>query len=387
MESGNALHLALAGLAILLLLSLCANLWQAWQNQGLAGQLAALNQTYAQASAQWERQQASLEGRIDALSVQAADQQVSLSALQYRLNNTQASLDNQTRARKRAEEQLNASKGELASQKQSLQNLTAQFRQLQADLTDSMGWFRENAVLPQTNAGAKNLGERVMEDCVDNHALNLACVNYVLERTATITYRTDPPNSMTGTADHLQSVEQTFAAGSGDCEDYSLLLKAIINTARGRDRNLTLTAWGAGSGRFQVYPKASLTDVEKYWYYDGAQAVDMGPLGDKPVWVVCFPYLSQGHCTVAVGGRITDSGVSLAGAQVFEPQDGQYMGTVGQEFSVCAPERQSNCWSMQRNIILMVTDWDLYKVQGAGWTSYGQLYEELMTAVPAQPSP
>ncbi|MCL6089132.1 MAG: hypothetical protein M1530_03130, partial [Candidatus Marsarchaeota archaeon] len=67
-----------------------------------------------------------------------------------------------------------------------------------------------------------------------------------------------------------------------------------------------------------MYPKASLRDVEKYWYYSGAQAVDMGPLGGKGVWVICFPYITQGHCMVAVGGRATDSGVNLTGAQVFE---------------------------------------------------------------------
>ena len=214
---------------------------------------------------------------------------------------------------------------------------------------------------------------------MDGNELNLACVNYVLGRTATIQYRIDTDNQSRPT-NHFQGINGTFAAGGGDCKDYSLLLKAVLNTARERQANLSLIAWQSGSGEFRVYPKLSLGPVEPYWYYSNASPADLGRLDNNtPVWVVCFPYGAQGHCTVAVGGTPGTGGAppDLGGARVFEPQDGGYMGMVGRDFSVCDPSRQTDCWSRYRTIVLIIGDTDLYTVQGNTWNGYGYLLSEL----------
>ncbi len=370
--------LALAVLAVLMTISMTANVWQAGEQAGLSRQFAALNQSYERDKSNWSQERSGLMTQI-------ADMQVNMAGLQAQVQQVMAQRDAQANQASALAVQLNmtstqlqASRDELDAQKQTVQSLRGDFSRLQSDLNDSLAWFRDNSKLPMSNANAATLSDRVMEDCVDGNELNLACVNYVLTRTATIQYRIDTNNQSMPT-NHFQGINGTFAASGGDCKDYSLLLKAILNTARARVAGLHLAAWQAGAGEFRIYPKLSLNARGQYWYFPNSEAVDLGTYDNASAWVICFPYNTQGHCTVAIGGTQGLNGAppDLRGARVFEPQDGGFMGTIGREFSVCDPSRQFSCWSTQRSIILIIGDNDLYTVQGTKWNGYGSLLSEL----------
>lgn len=392
--SVGAREIALGGLLFLLLLSLGAHLWQLGGYQALSQAYGTLNASYVADQQRWTQARGEMEGQISGLQTRVRGLEADLSLRGQQLEDKQYRLDEETRLRISREQELadlrnqsSRQQAQLEEQRRALANLTGEFDTLQNSLNASMAWFQDNADLPGERIwNAKNLADRAVDDCVDGNVLNLACINYVLERTATITYRTDVDNQSRLT-DHLQSVEETFRLGGGDCEDYSLLLKAILNSLRERG-NYSLLAWTpGGAGRFRVYPKASLgEDVEKYWYYANAQGRPMGSLDGRAVWVVCFPLPSgDGHCTVAVGGEAPgeDARPRLDGAQVFEPQNGAYLGEIGAQFAVCRPEVQSDCWSRPYAIILVVGDRDLYKAENGHWIGYQNLYQRIEQEKPA----
>lgn len=373
--------IAIIGLGFLLLVSLGANVWQAQENQGLSISLQNTSSQYLKSQQDWNRERAGLVDESKAQQARIADLQLSMSALEQKQTQVQNELESKSEELQQTQEEKSRREEELKGQQSRLDNLTDEFTQLQTSLNQSMSWFRDNAQLPvQTNWNAKNLADRAVEDCVDGTELNLACINHILERTATIAYRTDKDNA-SRPADHLQSIDETFRTGGGDCEDYSLLLKAVLNTLRTRG-DYKLLAWQAGgAGEFRVYPKASLGETEKYWYYPNADRIVIGDLSKELAWVVCFPTTSgSGHCTVAVGGQAPEGRETvpdLTGARVFEPQNGRYLGSVGAEFALCRPQAQNDCWSVPNTIVMVVGDGDFYKVQGRQWNGYGGLYQKI----------
>ncbi len=377
--------MALVGAVLLLAASIGINVMQMGEYRGLQDGYSALNATYWQDKQTWADERQNLSGQIRQLNEQG-------NSLQTQINGLQKTLADQTRQRQAAEGALAAAmsnisqrEAELAALAGRLADLKDEFRGLQNDINGSMGWFRDNAGLkPNVSWNLDIIAPRVIEDCVDGQTLNLACINYILERMATIRYRSDAAFNQ---SDHLQSLAETAARGSGDCEDYSLLYKAILNTVREKKAGLRLEAWeNGGAARFIIYPKASIQrgSDESYWYYPDAHGVEVGTPDERHAYVICYTRTAaEGHCTVALSsGEVGNSSqlTNLNGAAVFEPQDGQYLGKIGAEFTICDPGRWRACATTPNTITLVITDSDLYKVQRGGWIGYGGYAQKVSEA-------
>ncbi len=378
---------AIAGIIVLFLASIAVNFMQMAEYKGLQTGYDSLNSTYAQDKAQWSGERRQLSAQIGQLNEQAK-------ALQTQINGLQDSLDEQKREKQAADAALaqamsniSAREAELAAQAARLQILRNEFAGLQLDINDSMKWFRDNSVLePNVSWNIGIIAPRVIEDCVDGQDLNLACVNYILERMATIRYRHDPS---TNTTNRFQSIAETAAMGSGDCKDYSLLLKAILNTVREKQGGLRIVAWQPGGAqRFIIYPRASLNlgPDEAYWYYPNASGVDMGQLDERHAYVICYGVTpTEGHCTVALSDVQANSSAQLPaalnGADVFEPQDGQYLGKIGSRFTLCTQDRWWECTATPNVIIVVISDNDLYKIQDGQWVGYGDYSQKVGDAM------
>ncbi len=272
------------------------------------------------------------------------------------------------------EQQLEASKATLESQRQQAQQIASDLSGLEASINASMAWFRINAQFPPNYSWKADIYvKRVLSDCVEGNELNMGCMSYLMENTAfAIHYRTD--FASTGKADFLQSVKQTIDSGWGDCEDYSLIFKAALNSAKALQPGLQAVAWAPGGTRnFYIYPKESLVMKEdvSYWYVPNAHKVNLGSIDSLHPFVVCYR-LNQnaGHCTVALSDSPIPSSQQiggLSGARVFEPQIGEYLGTVGSEFGICNP---SYCFERAGAIQIAISDSDLYKFEGGKWAGY-----------------
>lgn len=276
--------------------------------------------------------------------------------------------------------QLAESRGNLEEQQKKAEAIMSELSSLENSINQSMGWFRSNAGLPKNYSWATDIFlQRVLQDCIDGSELNLACISYLMENTAfAVHYRTDAESS--GKADFLQSVKQTINSGWGDCEDYSLLFKATLNSVRENSDGFSAVAWQpGGSSDFRVYPKLSkqLQSDDSFWYVPNSHKVAVGNLGETEQYVVCFRRSGQaGHCTVALSQRQISgsSGIgALAGAEVFEPQNGLYLGRVGSEFSICS---DANCFNTINAIQLVIADGELYKFENGKWVGYSDYLKQ-----------
>ena len=299
-----------------------------------------------------------------------------MAMLSFQLNETGKQLA-------QTEEQLEASKANLESQKQQAQQIASDLSGLEGSINASMAWFRGNAEFPSNYSWKADIYvKRVLSDCVEGNELNVGCMSYLMENTAfAIHYRTDVAS--TGKADFLQSVKQTIDSGWGDCEDYSLIFKAALNSAKAAQPGLQVVAWAPGGTRkFYIYPKESqVRPDESYWYVPNAQKVQLGSLDSLHPFVVCYR-LNQnaGHCTVALSDQPVSSSQQigdLAGARVFEPQIGEYLGTVGSEFGICNP---SYCFERAGVIQIAISDSDLYKFESGQWASYSDYLSRVKQA-------
>jgi len=358
----DAMKAAVALLALLLIMSLLGVLYLSGANSQLASELAALNQSSSQ---QLSRAQAS----YSLLSTKYDKSQQDLATASASLSQANDQLDFKVRQLAEAERQINESRSDLAAQQQKEKEIAAGLAALEADINESIAWFRENAYMPKNYSWAGDIFmKRVPEDCVDKGNLNLACISHLMENTAfAIHYRT---GGLPGNANHFKGVKGTIDSGWGDCKDYSLLFKAILNSVRDLGGNLTAVAWQpAESGEFRVYPKDTPGSNEPYWVYSNAKAAPMGQLSHA--YVVCYTVdPTIGHCTVALSGvEINESSQVplLQGAEVFEPQSGRYLGKVGSALPLCI---DYGCRQEPDRIWFVISDSDIYIYQQGGWAGY-----------------
>jgi hypothetical protein len=214
---------------------------------------------------------------------------------------------------------------------------------------------------------------KVENSCVKAGKVNLGCINYLMEEDLEFEYISETP-------DRLYSLEDMLnKKNGGDCEDYALLLKAILSEIKNKNRSLEVEAWSPiADEEYIIYEKG-----DKYWYLE-AYGVEIGDLSETTPYVICYTtgrdeFGLTGHCIVALSNsEITSiSNVeNLDGAKVFEPQSGLYMGNVGKNraFELCK-EGDTECEMQPRSIHFIIANDDLYQFVDGEWKSYHQYYD------------
>jgi predicted transglutaminase-like cysteine proteinase len=375
-----------ASIAIVLLLAACAAL--AFFLAQSTSEAASLKKGNAALQAQLATLQANhswLEGKNRQAESMLLQSQEDLEGKSAQLASAQADIASLSSQLSSAKRDLSQSKADLDAQRSKAAQILESLNTLEGEINESIAWFTTNSALPENGGWATEVfGQRAATDCVDSGKLNLACIAYLMENTAfSIHYRTDSPDS--DGSDHLQSVAETIRLGWGDCEDYSLIFKATLNSLKGSVPDAKATAFAGGGGDFRVYPKESapLTQGDSYWHVPNAHGVPLGTLSELHPYVVCFTQDAYGgHCMVA----LTEADVSsskgipqLDGARVFEPQSGLYHGTIGTDFGICGSD---DCYFEPFVIRLVIADSGLYFFQrgGTGWVGYEDYLAEVAKA-------
>jgi len=349
-------------LVLLLVLSTFGVLYLSGQVGKLEQSMIALNASTTQQLSQAQANYAALRAKYEKSQLDLSATQASLASEKSQLALTQAQLF-------QTEKALNESIRSLEGQQQKAEALKAELSTLEDTINSSISWFRGNAYMPENYSWTTDIFmTRIMSDCVDKGSLNLACVSHLMENTAfAIHYRED---IAAGSEDHLQSVKETIQLGWGDCEDYSFIFKAILNSARKLNASLNIMAWQpAESGEFRVYPKETPGETGAFWVYSNAKGANMG--SPQHAYVICYSVdESSGHCTVALSDADVQSSSQvpqLEGAYAFEPQSGRYLGKLGQSLSICT---HSGCKQQGGKIWMVIADSDLYMYGDNGWQGY-----------------
>jgi hypothetical protein len=109
-------------------------------------------------------------------------------------------------------------------------------------------------------------------------------------------------------SDYIKSLEEFEDAKGGDCEDWAMFVKAIINEMIEEEGIRRLEILDTSKpGRTDIYEEGEIT----YYYPYDSITVDIEELN-----VACFPLGSGGHCAL------------ISSDVLFEPQDGILLGKV-----------------------------------------------------------
>jgi hypothetical protein len=239
-----------------------------------------------------------------------------------------------------------------------------------------MSWFKQNSKLDPSYSWSVDIFlKRIRSDCIYNQTLNLACINYLNERT--VLYLQYLNDLDIGEVDHLQSINQTIKRRGGDCEDFALFFKAILQTLK-TNENLYVKTWEPSEHeQYAVWPQTK--DPEYLVFYPKAQQKIISNLKNTYPVVICYTVNSvSGHCRIALSEtKITaDSIQNLDGAPVFEPQNGQYSGTIGTDYQICSKEF-SDCKYFAGAITVVITDDDILNFNDSKWDSYDNHHEKV----------
>lgn len=365
-QGGAMLSLVAVPLACALLLA-CAYFFL--QNSQLQSGIASMDSTIAAL----EGEKAGLLADKATLAQSLSGAQQEISKKDAEISSAKSQINSLTSAVSQKDTTILSLRSELQSEKDKSGQLKQDYAAMQQDINSSMAWFRSNAVFPGNYSWSSSiLRTRLESDCVENGGFSLACASYVLQNVGfAIHYRTDPESS--GKADHLQSLKETIDSGWGDCEDYSLLFRSIISMVKRDLPGLEIRSYqGGGSGEYPVYPLASRrAQDDSYHYIPDAKDAPMGMAGKTFPYVVCYNVnAASGHCVVALSEKEIQSSPDaplLAGAKVFEPQNGGYLGAIGGQFGVCG---SGQCSRLPGEIYLVMADGDLYRHDGKKWAGY-----------------
>ncbi len=237
-----------------------------------------------------------------------------------------------------------------------LQNISAELDGFQEQIADSMAWFKANSDIGNLSFRLRYLADK----CTSGDEINAACIPFILQEEEGWGFKSEKK-------DRLLSLEEMVSNKGGDCEDWSLYFKAVFNYIKSEARNeksLVSVVPSRTGGNFPVY---------KDWYYVDAAGKKVGTTEDN-MYVICY----DSHCVVAV----TDEEVKnssdiykLRGAPAVEPQDGQYVFTIGGFGApdICSPD---SC-NYAVDIWIVITDDDIYDFHyNREWTGYKDYYEK-----------
>lgn len=346
-------------------------------NQGLDAQLASTRSELGQRTVDLQLANRNVErlgGELQVAKVNLLITQEELGETKDTLNLTEHELERTTAALGRTQGELEATRSELESTVAEFEQLGAEVGELSESINSSIQWFKGNAEFP---VSMNHIYGEVRSGCESGGVLNLGCAIFVMEREIPFRYKDETP-------DRLYSLLEMRRNEGGDCEDYSLLLKALINSFRQTGRDIEAEAWKSGDGRYVIYG-----DGSTIWYVNG-EGKPLGNIQDFTPYVICFVTGFQGsqfegHCLVAVGnevGGVDDLG-ALGGADTFEPQTGEYLGRIGSQYHLCE-NGDEFCGTGVGDIILIIANGDLYQFSEGEWRSYesyGKTAEELQREI------
>lgn len=346
-----------------------------------------LEQTNKQLSEE-QKKSGLLENQLDKINSELSYTKDDLYSAKSKLALTETKLSQTDNELNKTKKELNETTKNLAEIKNEFVILNQEITQLNETLTQSIQWFRENSILPTIPDFGNDLRELWYEGFLNNvnleciieegnsRTFKLACVPFVMEKTLSFRYKSEEP-------DKLYSIKEMVLKEGGDCEDFSLFLKGLINMLKEnpKNQNTIIEAVTISKGtEYSIYGDPS--KGEEYWYMEDATGMKLSKLNEIYPYSVCYMMSEyEGHCIVALAWDkinetkdilILDEGI------LFEPQNGQYKGRIGTTLMLCK-DGQELCGRTSNSIMMIITDDDLYQFQEGEWKGYKRYKQEIET--------
>lgn len=222
--------------------------------------------------------------------------------------------------------------------------LIGQLEEFEDSLEEKMYWYSENA---DFGGAHKNFLDRIDAKCITSDTLNMPCVAIMLEQKGF--------GYISEGGDYIKSLEEFEDADGGDCEDWAMFVKAVVNELAEEEgvEELEIVHFGK-PGRTDIYE-----DGDTLYYYSYGSVT----VGIEDLSVGCFPVsYGQGHCALISEGVL------------FEPQDGSYISGVNWEEDDLLVNKGGE-------IEILIGDSDIRVRDGEGWISYGYFIDRIHTVL------
>jgi hypothetical protein len=253
------------------------------------------------------------------------------------LNSTQAQYKN-------AYEQLQA-------ERQQVENTLRAIDEYHAEIQKRMAWFKENAMLKATPfpksdpRNTESMKREIALNCARTNGgvctIDMGCIARLNTDLLGIRYISDDERKVRerwDVADRLHSTDEMLIDGGGDCDDYSIFVKAEVNylkTACGAAQP-RIEGWSRGPGRYDSeYSNFSAAQPQK------SDTAVPHPLAATSIYpnMVCgtFDGGASGHCMLAFTAKpVRTAGDidNLDHAELIEPQTGEAKGRINDNYNV-----------------------------------------------------
>lgn len=255
--------------------------------------------------------------------------------------------------------------------KQELMDFRRNITQVEEKVDDSRKWFMGNSHMPDSLG---NFTSQVRTRCIENGTLRLPCIE---DRMAT-----DLDYKFKGEwTDRLYPIDEMIERTGGDCDDYSLFAMALLNTMKEDGVAAELGAVEEANPRISFFGRG---EDESEDSSDGSMSI--GSLQSVYPVEICYTISSSGdaisgHCIVALSPvpiESADDLQKLNGSATFDPQNGEFGGTIGDEYGVCK-DGDEGCELRSGNMNIVVTEDDIYEFKDGEWKYFGKYEKQIDT--------
>ncbi len=219
--------------------------------------------------------------------------------------------------------------------------LMSNIKEFELGLQEKMYWYTANADFGGETKGFLSGADNCIEE---GGVLNMPCVAHELEERG-YEYRSEGK-------DYIKSLDEFEKDDGGDCEDWSIFVKAIINEMVEQEGVTELRVVNFGSvGYFEVYTDDGVT----YYYSHGDKNVKV-----EDLQVACFPVGGgYGHCAL------------VSEDIIFEPQDGSFIAHAYWD------DEGSYLIRGGGFVEVLIDNEDIHVDTEEGWVSYADFIEEI----------
>jgi hypothetical protein len=346
------------------------------------------------------------------LSAAVADLSARITVLSSQRDGLAAQAAQVTAERDAARQQVEDANARIVSLNQTVSQQTGRIGSLVSDINatrkslddferqinESVAWFSNNSnisAVRQFREMQNQLDTFCIEVRGDTCRIKLSCPRLVNDAYSQFEYKTD--QSLYGKADKLQSLQEFADRRGGDCEDYSLAVKAELNflvqKCLGRGfQKIEFEPVEEAQGQRYIVEEDRYSDPPVTWYYDNAKGVQL-PLAYSNYHVVCgtFAVGTTANGTLVLGGhcllgfskvRVSNSSdiyPAISDSYFVEPQNGYLVDTTGYVKPQAGQALPSDFRSTSASIWAVITgdDFYIYSQQDDGswrWRGYKDIY-------------
>lgn len=367
----------------------------------LSGEKAALTATLARTSqmnANLSAQIAQLEGQQKALESQEAALVSQVAKITEERDSARKQVEDANAAISSLNSTVSAQSGKIGSLVSDINSTKKSLDDFERQVNASMAWFANNSNITPVRQ-FREMQNQLSTFCIDAYGdtcrIKLSCPRLVNDEYSQFEYLTD--QTLFGKSDKLQSLQEFADNRGGDCEDYSLAVKAELNylVQKCNDRGLKKIEFEpveVSQGQKYVIKEDTYSNPPVTWYYDNAKGVRIPP-NYSNYQVVCGTFavdaaadgspILGGHCLLGFSKikieTSSDIYPAIADAYFAEPQSGYAVDTAGYVKPRSGQAYAGDFRSTSASIWAIITgdDFYIYSQQDDGtwlWRGYEDIY-------------